>query len=505
MKRSLNRVSHLVCAFIIMAGALAHATNFELLANSAMNEDRPTAETSKLLKDELLFQRATQAYLWAMPLLNTMGMKTGSEKVFGAGYNVLPIWKERLNAQTLVTTPNSDVLYAMSCVNLGTDGPLVLDAPPMLQSILLDFWQRPIPGPTIRGRNFLGDIGFFGPDKGQGGKFLLLPPGYTGKAPDGYYIYRPATNNVFIFLRAFYQDPNDLKPAVDLLEKTKIYPLNNEANARKMQFPNASLVPANMLPASDFQAFLQLKWLVDSEHDGLGDPDWLGMLASIGIERGRPFNPDVRTIAILDLAAKTAYKMSRVIGLQETDVNGVSYRVFPDRQWCNPSASGNPFDLNWLKTNTAYRAMDARINFFTNYYSCSPGMISQVPGLGANYMIANRDGDGDFLTGANQYSLKLPANVPAKNFWSVALYDASNSSGLDNGQPFPSLGSRDKPVVNSDGSIDLYFGPTPPKGKEANWLRTVPGKGFFVILRLYGPTEASFDNSWKPGDLVKAK
>jgi hypothetical protein len=179
--------------------------------------------------------------------------------------------------------------------------------------------------------------------------------------------------------------------------------------------------------------------------------------------------------------------------------------VFPDRQWCNPSASGNPFDLNWLKTNTAYRAMDARINFFTNYYSCSPGMISQVPGLGANYMIANRDGDGDFLTGANQYSLKLPANVPAKNFWSVALYDASNSSGLDNGQPFPSLGSRDKPLANSDGSIDLYFGPTPQKGKKANWLRTVPGKGFFVILRLYGPTEASFDNSWKPGDLVKAK
>ena len=132
MKRSLNSVSLLVCAFIIMAGTLAQAASFELLANSAMHEDRPTAETSKLLKDELLFQRATQAYLWAMPLINTMGMKTGSEKVFGAGYNVLPIWKDRLNARTLVTTPNSDVLYAMSYVDLGTDGPLVLDAPPML-------------------------------------------------------------------------------------------------------------------------------------------------------------------------------------------------------------------------------------------------------------------------------------------------------------------------------------------------------------------------------------
>jgi hypothetical protein len=489
----------------MMTGALAYAESFERLADSAMHEGRPTAETSKLLKEELLFQRATQAYLWAMPLINTMGMKTGSEKVFGAGYNVLPIWKERLNARTLITTPNSDVLYAMSYVDLGKDGPVVLDAPPRLQGILLDFWQCPIPGPTIRGRNFLGDIGFFGPDRGEGGKFLLLPPEYAGKVPDGYYVYRPATNNVFIFLRAFYEDPKNLKPTVDLLEKTRVYPLNSHASARTMEFPNASLVPANMLPVCDFQAFVQLKKLVDSEHGGLGDPDWMGMLASIGIEKGKPFHPDDRTIAVLDLAAKTAYKMSRVIGLQETDVNGVSYRVYPDRQWANPAASGNPFDLAWLKTNTAYRALDARINFFTNYYSVSPGMVSQVPGLGANYMIANRDADGDLLTGANQYLVKLPANVPVKNFWSVTLYDAANSSGLDNGLPFPSLGSRDKPVVNSDGTIDLFFGPTAPQGKDGNWLRTVPGKGFFVILRLYGPTEASFDKSWKPGDLVKVK
>src|ERR1700744_1414113 len=140
------------------------ATHWGELSNLPFVENRPTKETSQALRDELLFQRATQTYLWALPLINTLGMKTGSEKVFGAGYNVLPIWKKRLDARTLVTTPNSDVIYAMSYVDLGKDGPLVFEAPPGLQGILLDFWQRPIPGPTIGGNAFAGDVGFFGPD-----------------------------------------------------------------------------------------------------------------------------------------------------------------------------------------------------------------------------------------------------------------------------------------------------------------------------------------------------
>jgi hypothetical protein len=155
-------------------------------------------------------------------------MQRGSEKAFGEGYNILPIWRKRLDAKTLVTTPNSDVIYAMSYVDLGKDGPLVFEAPPMLQGILLDFWQRPIP---VDGGKFAGDVGFFGPDQGKGGKFLLLPPGYTGEVPEGYFVYRSGTNNVFVFLRAFYADARDLKPPVELIEKTKIYPLAGEAKA----------------------------------------------------------------------------------------------------------------------------------------------------------------------------------------------------------------------------------------------------------------------------------
>jgi hypothetical protein len=170
--------------------AQAQTDRYEILANSPMVENRPTAETAKLLKDELLFQRATQIYLWALPLINTLGMKVGSEKAFGAGYNILPVWKKRLDAKTLVTTPNSDVIYAMSYIDVGRDGPMVFEAPPGLQGILLDFWQRPIPGPSIGGHAFFGDVGLPGPDGGKGDKFLILPPGYDKPVPDGYFVYR---------------------------------------------------------------------------------------------------------------------------------------------------------------------------------------------------------------------------------------------------------------------------------------------------------------------------
>ena len=488
-------------------GAISPAISnrFDELARLPFLENRPTVETAQTLRDELLFQRASQAYLWALPLINTLGMKVGSEKAFGAGYNVLPIWKKRLDAKTLVTTPNSDVIYAMSYVDLGKEGPLVFEAPPMLQGILLDFWQRPIPAD---GGKFAGDIGLPGPDGGKGGKFLLLPPGYQGAVPEGYFVYRSGTNNVFIFLRGFYQDPSNLTPAVDLIERSKIYPLNGQATARPMQFPDASGVPVNMLPNSNGLAFDQLKELVDSEGASLADSDSRGLLAAIGIIKGQPFEPDARTRAILDRAAKTAYKMSRVIGFEEA-LTGGTLRIYPDRRWVNPLDNLSPpsprkdLDLSWNNVAGGYLDLDARTWFFTNYYSVSPGMLSKIPGKGAAYMIAFTDGNGEPLWGGSRYRLQLPPDIPAANFWSVTLYEAENASGLANGQPFPSLGSRDKPAQNADGSTDLYFGPQAPAGKAANWQATVPGKGYFAIIRLYGPTEAAINRTWKPGDLIK--
>jgi hypothetical protein len=503
------------CARFAVAGLLgaffaapvwAQSSRFDELADLPFAENRPTAETAQTLRDELLFQRATQAYLWALPLLNTLGMQVGSERAFGDGYHVLPIWKQRLDARTLVTTPNSDVIYAMSYVDLGRDGPMVFDAPPMLQGILLDFWQRPIPGPVIDGRSFAGDVGLPGPDAGKGGKFLLLPPGYRGPVPRGYHVYRSGTNNVFIFLRGFYQDSANLTPAVTLLEKTRIYPLNGEARARAMRFPDASGVPVDMLPLRDGSAFDRLKELVDSEGPHLADADSLGLLAAIGIVKGQPFSPDARTRAILDRAARTGYKMSRVQGFSDT-LNGGSLRMYADRQWVNPLDNVTPpgprtaLNLAWQNVAGGHLDLDARIWFFTNYYSVSPGMLSKIPGKGAMYMIAFNGSDGTGLSGGRNYRLTLPPDIPAANFWSVTLYEAENASGLANGQPFPSLGSRDRPRQNADGSTDLYLGPKAPAGKEGNWLATVPGKGYFAILRLYGPTETAMTRSWKPGDI----
>ena len=289
---------------------------FDKLANLPFAEGRPTKETAQTLRDELLFQRATQTYLWAMPLINMLGMQVGSEKTFGAGYNVLPIWKQRLDAKTLVTTPNSDVLYAMSYVDLGKDGPLVMEAPPELQGILIDLLAAADPG---RWRTSSSVMSASPARTGaRAASFCCCRPATRATVPEGYLRLPVSAPTMSSSSCAGSTRTRKIStPAVAHLEKTKIYPLNGEAGAKPMKFPDASGVPVNMLPISDGSVFDQLKRLVDSEGDNLAGPDWLGMLAAIGIVKGQPFTPDAHTREILDRAAKTAYKMSRVIGFEE--------------------------------------------------------------------------------------------------------------------------------------------------------------------------------------------
>ncbi|MBA2115597.1 DUF1254 domain-containing protein [Bremerella alba] len=483
----------------------AQSNRFDALANLSFEKNRPTAETAETLKQELLFQRASQIYIWAMPLLNTMGMRDGFDESFCTGYNVMAIWTKRLDARTRITTPNSDLIYGMVFVNVGETGPLVFEAPPKLQGILLDFWQRPIP---VDGGKYFGDLGLPGPDEGKGGKFLILPPGYEGEVPEGYYVYRSGTNNVFIFLRSFYQSLDNISPAVDVLKQSVLYPLGEKKEAKPMEFKDASETGHEMLPRTDFTAFEQLKWLVDSEGKNLAGPDWLGMLAGLGIVEGKPFKPDDTTQEILANAAKSGYDTTRVIGMEAT-LGDTDFHVYEDRQWLNPvnnvsSRWPDAFvDLSWNDSQHGYRNLDARAWFFTDYYSISPGMVSMTPGKGAFYMIAFKDADGNWLDGENSYKLNLPPNIPAELFWSVTLYEAENASGLANGQPFPSLGKLNKPVQEDDGSTVLSLSPKAPEEGENNWLATVPGRGYFVILRLYVPQKAAMDGSWKPGDIEK--
>jgi hypothetical protein len=475
------------------------------LAGLSFEENWPTDETAGVLLDELVFQRAVQSYLWALPAMNVVAMKEGSERVFGAGYNVMPVWRRRLDPNTLVTTPNSDVVYAMAFLDLKADGPMVVEVAAGLQGILDDFWQRPLTGPLTEnslglsssdGRRWFGDVGLVGPDEGKGGRYIVLPPDFEGEEPNDGFVFRSRTYGVFLFWRAFFQDPSDLSAPVAAMEQTRVYPLGNEADAKPMWFPDGSGVPADLLFPRDIGYFEMLARFIDHEYVDPAELDMRGMLATLGIVKGQPFDPDDRTRTILDNAAATAFKMSKAMashGIREMP-GGL---LWEDRQYMNAFMGGDPFFLA-----DSYINLDNRITYFTNAYSLSPAMAMNFVGMGAKYPVTFRDANGDLLTGSSSYKLHLPAGIPAKLFWSVTVYDAEHASGLDSGQALPSLNSMDRPRLNADGSVDIYFGPDQQEGAE-NWLRTVPGRGFFTIIRLYGPDQPYFDKSWRPDDLHK--
>ncbi|CAG2139155.1 DUF1254 domain-containing protein [Cupriavidus numazuensis] len=508
MKQPNRTFTHLALAAAVLTSsgtALAQASHFDALANAPFEKDYPTADSTRLLRDELIFQRAAQAYLWALPAINIWAMKEGSEKVFGAGYNVLPVWKERIKASTLVTTPNSDVVYAMGYLDLKKDGPLVVEAPAGVQGILDDFFQRPLVGPTIDGRTWVGDVGLAGPDKGKGGTYVLLPPDYKGEppkgsVPKGAFIYRSRTYNVFLFWRTFFSDPKDLSKPNAQIAATRIYPLGQKAAAKPMQFPDGNAKPADLLFPRDIRYFEMMSRFIDSEYVDPADLDMRGFLHTIGIEKGKPFSPSPEMRTLLDRAAQTAFKMSKVVMTDMINREPGS-KYYPDRQWINVFAGENTS----FQSSQTFTNLEQRSGFFTSAYSASPGMVMNMVNAGAKYPVTFRDKDGNFLDGGQSYKLHLPPKIPAKNFWSATVYDGTTASGLDNGQSHPSLNQMDKPVQNADGSTDLYFGPTAPAGKDKNWLRTVPGKGYFVIFRLYSPEQAFFDQTWKPDDMEKLR
>ncbi|GGP22052.1 DUF1254 domain-containing protein [Silvimonas iriomotensis] len=486
----------------LLAGLLAslalnvHAADarYEALASVPFPQGYPSAEDARKLQDELFFQRAVQSYIWALPALNMYAMKEGSEKTFGAGYNVLPIWKDRLNAKTLVTTPNSDVIYAMGYLDLKQDGPMVIEVPPGMQGILDDFFQRPIcTVGQIEGRQWCGDVGLPGPDHGKGGKYLILPPDYQGDIPDGYITMRSRTYNVFVFWRGFFKDPHQLAAPVAVMEKTRIYPLGKAASAKPMQFPNASGVPVNMLYPKDGSAFAMLDRFIKHEYVDPADLEMRGMLAAVGVRADKPFAPTPEQATLLDQAARTAANMGHTVSYLPQSIveNGTWY---PDRRWLNVFPGNATFSA------PGFNYIDPRTGFFTNAYSASPGMAVNMENVGAKYPATFVDAKGHFLNGSNKYTLHLPKGIPAALFWSVTIYDSITAAGVDNGQAFPSINTMDKPATNADGSIDISFGPDNP-GAGKNWLRTLPQKGYFVILRLYGPTKAFFSKEWKPGDL----
>jgi hypothetical protein len=441
----------------------------------------PDDATVQKVYDNLDFQRGVQAFLSAMPAASLVAMRNGIRS-FGPDNQTVIIFETLMDSRSLFLTANTESIYTLAWIDL-KNGPVVIESPPNTLGLFDDFWFR-----------YVADLGNAGPDKGQGGKFLFLPPGYNGSVPDGYYVYKSPTFGNWFVTRGF-QVKGDPKPGVDSIKAhLRIYPLAGANNPPSTNFVNVSGKAFNTIHAMDFSYFEEVNQVIQEEPTTAMDPETLGVLASIGIEHGKPFAPDERMKKILIEAAAVGSATVRALTYRSREPDAYLY---PNSAWQTPFIGGS---YEFLRNGA--RLLDARSFFFFLATGITPAMALQTPGAGSQYAFAVRDAKGQPFDGRKTYRLHLPSNIPAKNFWSLVLYDTQTRSMLQTDQQFPSVGSEKKGVVvNPDTSVDVYFGPKAPPGQESNWVQTWPGKGWMVILRLYGPEQAFFDKSWKPGEI----
>ncbi len=432
------------------------------------------------LYDNLDFQRAVQAYLLALPVVNQVGNRDGILAV-GPANTTVPIWETMVDARTVELTANNNTPYTWFWLDL-RGGPLVVEAPPNVLGLMNDIWYR-----------WVGDIGLVGPDKGKGGKYLVLPPGYKGNVPSGYFVLRSGSYHTWIAWRSFLvgEDP---KPGVDLVKKhTKIYRLTDAANPPKLNFVDMSSKPFNMVAPADYPFWELLNKVVQDEPTDAIDATTLGFWASVGILKGKPFAPDERMKKILAEAAIVGDATARAIMYRWRGADGYWYS---DRNWRLGFVGGYKFEENGARLLNAYSG------FFFYATGVTPAMDSRSVGEGSQYLAMFVDAKNNVLDGGKDYKLHLPPNIPIKNFWSVIVYDNQTRSMLQTDQRFPSVSSQNKKLkINADGSVDVYFGPKAPLGWEDNWAQTVPGASWNILLRLYGPLQAFFDKTWRPGDI----
>lgn len=478
-------------SFLLLSGSL-FAKEIPPLMKQINNGNWLDEKEADALLDELYYQRAIQAYYEMQSAVNIMGMRDGSEKVFGEGYNILPIWKDRMDSRCWVPTPNADVIYSMSYLDLKETGPLVVAAPPNVIGMFTDFFQRTIT-----------DVGMIGPDRARGGLYLLLPPNYTGHVPSGYLTFESSTYNVFLFFRTVMKqgkDGPDPTEAAKLAEQTRIYPLwEEEKNVKPMVFPNASGKRVDMMYPVDVTYWDKVKKFVDYEPYTAIPANTRGVLASIGIIKGKPFNPTDKQKELLDKAVKTAAKM--VLAFRQKGREDKRNLYYKDRQYERAWAAATAEFMQ-----ESYQDIDQRAAFFQYAYSSAPAMVMRTINAGSKYPVTARDADGNILNGSNHYKLHLPAGIPAKLFWAVTLYNVTDGTMPETSQLMPSINGFNNVKKNDDGSIDLYFGATKPaEAPESNWIQVVEGRDFLTVIRLYGTGIEFYDQSWKPDDVVRLK
>lgn len=463
----------------------------------------PKPDTVEKLYDNLLLMRGVEAFLSGIPATSIEGLREGHIELGVETSNHFMVADKLLDSSPLFLTGNTDTVYCSGFLHLDKDGPTVVEIPPGCgPGTVNDAYFR-----------FVIDMGIPGPDRGQGGKYLILPPDYEGDlegpiggkkatvAGEEYFVVKSPSYVNWVILRGFLVDGKPDAATRMFKESLKVYPLAKKADPPEMQFTSGSGKSWNTVHSNNFEFYKELHTVIDREPVGLLDPELRGLFAAAGIQKGKPFAPDEREKKILTEAVAIGNATARAL-LFRPRLDGSA--IYADGAWKTAFVGGS---YEWLKEEgRGGRFNDARTLFFYGATVNTPAMVLKMVGKGSQYAYAATDKNGDYLDGSKNYTLKIPAKVPAKDFWSVVVYDPQTRSELQTGQPFPSRNNkRDNLIENHDGSVTLYFGPQAPEGKESNWIQTVPNKGWWVILRLYGPLEPWFDKTWRPGEFELVK
>jgi hypothetical protein len=445
----------------------------------------PDEATVQKVYDNLDLLRSVQVFLTAMPAASFYSLREGI-RTFGPDNETAIITESLMDSKMLIFGGNTETVYGFVWANT-QHGPLVIEIPPDLLGFINDFWGR-----------YVGDFGRAGKDKGKGGKYLLLPPGYNGVVPDGYFVLQSPTFGNLILLRGFLAN-GDPGPAVENFKRNlRVYQLANAANPSAMKFVNVSGKYFNTLFANDVSFFDQVDRVVQEEPLDAIDPETRGLLASIGIKKGGLFTPDARMKSILTDAAAIGNATGRTLVFSTRNQDAYLY----PNSWWKQLFLVNDYQFS----PDGILNLDARTTLYYIGWGVTPAMMVQMTGIGSQYAITERDASGTYLDGSKNYTLHLPPDIPVKDFWSVLVYDPQTRSELQTDQQFPSLNSQRKDlIVNPDASLDIYFGPKAPPGMEKNWIQTIPGKGWYAGLRLYGPLDAWFDKTWRPGEIELLK
>lgn len=444
----------------------------------------PSDESVEKLYDEIDFQRACQVYLWGLPMVEMAEWQKAQKDIFKAGVNDFVTYED-FTQKLGILTANATTPYMMAFPNLKETGPMVFEIPAgPTAGGLLDFWQRPF-----------SDLGQTGPDKGEGAKYLILGPGHPDMNPKGYIVVRSPHWNVFLGHRVLHPDPATAKR---IKQGHKLYPYSERNNPKPTRYISSEGINWEAYQSRGLLYFERLASILEIEPVEPRDYMIMAMLRPLGIQSGVKFKPDSRQIAILKEAATVGEAMARA--------NSYAKRFEGARVWEGKHWEKALFISDTDQDVGTHTQLDERASWFYEAIGVTDGMMGKIVGAGQVYLESQKDSDGEWLDGGKNYKITVPPNAPVKQFWSFTVYDNDDRCLIDTGD-FPDKSSRMDLVKNDDGSVTLYFGPKPPKkaALKKNWVKTVPGEGWFTYFRFYAPTQPYFDGSWQLPDIEKEK